>query len=137
MAPFWPLEHTADLGLLVRSGDMAGLITEASKGLVLTLVGEYTVSPTLWREVEVEAPDREVLLADFLSEILALTVAEALVAVKVDPTEVSDTKAKAMVGLLPLEKKPGLKVEIKAVTYHGLEIKEIDSGLEARVIMDV
>lgn len=137
MAPFWPLEHTADLGLLVRSGDMAGLVVEASKGLVLSLVGEYTVRPTLWREVEVEAPDREVLLADFLSEILALAVVEALVAVKVDPTEVTDTRAKAMVGLLPLEKKQVLRAEIKAVTYHGLEIKEIDSGLEARVIMDV
>ncbi|GAI44052.1 unnamed protein product, partial [marine sediment metagenome] len=30
-----------------------------------------------------------------------------------------------------------LKREIKAVTYHGLEVKEVDRGWEAQIIFDI
>lgn len=137
MTPFWPLEHTADIGLLIRGRDLPELIVEGCKGLVLLLTGEYTVRPNLWRTVEVEGPEPEILLADFMSEVLSLATLEGLLAVKVEPEMVDETKVKAEVGLVAVDRKVGLKTEIKAITYHGLEIRETDSGLEAEVVMDV
>ncbi len=137
MSPFWPIDHTADVGLRVRGRDLGELLTEAAKGLVLLLVHEFVVQPRLWREIEIQAPDREILLVDFLSEILSLAVVEGLIVVKVEPVSVSETEVKAKVGLVPLEKKQRLTQEIKAITYHGLKVTEIDDGLEATVIMDV
>lgn len=137
MSPFWPIDHTADLGLLIRARDLGELITEAAKGLSLLLANEFVVQPRLWREVTVEAPDREVLLVDFLSEILALTTEERLVAVKVEPVEVSDSAITARVGLVTMDKKAVPAQEIKAVTYHDLKITDTPDGLEATVIFDV
>ncbi len=137
MPPFWPISHTADLGLRIRAGDLAALFIEAAKGLVLFLVDEFPVQPILWREIELEAPDEELLLADFLSEILALAVIEGLAAVKVEVDEVRQNRLQARLGLKPVSELGGLKQEIKAVTYHGLEIRRRGGQIEAQVIFDV
>jgi SHS2 domain-containing protein len=141
MTPFWPIDHTADLGLLIRSDSKAGLFSEGAKGLVLLLVDEFTVQPTGWREVALEGPDDEVLLVDFLSEVLALAVVEGLAGVAVEDSILSGPEGqrsfKARLGYAPVKNMGGLKQEIKAVTYHGLEIKEIPSGYETTVVFDV
>ena len=137
MAPFWPINHTADTGLLIRGESLEELIVEATKGLTLLLAAEYQVRPTMRREIEVSAPDRAVLLVDFLSEILYLAQGDGLLAVKVWVHELSETVIKAELGLVSLADIGGLKQEIKAVTYHGLEIKETGAGLEATIVFDV
>ena len=137
MTPFWPFAHTADLGLLVRAESLEELFVEAAKGLTLLLVGEYPVTPAGWRELSLEAPDREILLADFLSELLALAAVEELVAVKVEIDQLSAESIKARAGFLRLKDLGGLKREIKAVTYHGLSVVQTPSGYEARLILDV
>ena len=110
---------------------------DAAKGLVLLMVGEYPVRPALWRELEVEGPDLEILLADFLSEILALVTVEELVPVKVELDLLEPEKVKPRAGLIRLKDLGGLKREIKAVTYHGLSLVETASGVEARLVFDV
>ena len=141
MTPFWPIEHTADLGLLIRAETKSGLFVEAAKGLTLLLVAEFHVVPAGWRQVSVEAPDDDILLADFLSEILALATVEGLAAVEVRDLQLSgpagERRLTADIGHLQVKDLEGLKQEIKAVTYHGLEIKEIEGGFEATVIFDV
>ena len=137
MPPFWSIDHTSDLGLLVRAETLRELLVEAAKGLVLLLVGEFPVVPGLWREIEVEAPDTEILLADFLAEILALVTVDELVPVKVEIEHLQPRKVQARVGLTRLRDLGGLKREIKAVTYHGLSLAETASGLEARLVFDV
>lgn len=137
MAPFWPSNHTADLGLLVRGDSPEELFVDATKGLTLLLAAEYQVRPTMRREIEISAPDRAVLLVDFLSEILYLAQGDGLLTVKVWVRELSDTVIKAELGLVSLSAIGGLKQEIKAVTYHGLEIIETGAGLEATIVFDV
>ncbi len=137
MPPFWSFDHTADLGLLVRAGTMEELIIEAAKGLALLLVGEFPVTPAGWREIELEAPEVEILLADFLSELLALVTVEELVPVKLEIDRLSAESVKARAGFIRLKDLGGLKREIKAVTYHGLSVAETPSGLEARLVLDV
>ena len=137
MSPFWPLSHTADLGLLVRSESLAGLFGEAAKGLICLLLHEVQLRPSGWRELEVEAPDRELLLADYLGELLYLASVEGLVTLKVEIVEFEPTRLRARLGVKPARELGGLKTEIKAATYHGLRIEEIEGGFEAQVIFDV
>ncbi|MBW1712516.1 MAG: archease [Deltaproteobacteria bacterium] len=137
MTPFWPIDHTADLGLRVRAQSLDQLFVEAAKGLSLLLAEEFPVTPAGWRQVEIEAPEAEILLADFLSEILSLAVVEGLVTVKVDLESLDQTRIKANLGFMPVADLGGLKQEIKAVTYHGLAIEQIDQGLEATIIFDI
>ena len=141
MTPFWPIEHTADLGLLIRAETKEALFVEAAKGLTLLLVAEFHVTPAGWRQVSVEAPDDDILLADFLSEILVLATDDGLAAVEVRDLQISGPaggrRLTANIGHMRVKDLEGLKQEIKAVTYHDLEIKEIENGFEATVIFDV
>ena len=137
MAPFWPISHTADLGILVRSADLAGLFTEAAKGLACLLFREAPLVPSGWRDLELEAPDRELLLAEFLGELLFLASEDGLAALVIEIIELGDTRIKASIGIRPVGDLDGIKTEIKAVTYHGLKISRTDQGLEATVIFDV
>lgn len=137
MSPFWPIGHTADLGLLVRAASLEELFVEAAKGLALLLVGEFPVTPAGWREIEIQGPDREVLLVDFLSELLALTTVEELVPVRVELDELEAESLKARAGFVRLKDLGGLKREIKAVTYHGLSVTRTPEGYEARLVLDV
>jgi len=137
LSPFWPLEHTADAGLLVRAPSLAGLFVEAAKGLVCLLLHEVVLRPTGRRDLELEAPERDLLLADFLSEILYLASAEGLVTLNVEMVEFEPTRLKARLGVKSARDLGGLKTEIKAVTYHGLKIEETEEGFEAKVIFDV
>ena len=137
MSPFWSIDHTADMGLLVRARTREELFIEAAKGLVLLLAGEFPVVPAFWRELEVEAPEMDLLLVDFLSEILALVTVEELVPIKVEIDRLETQSLKARAGFVRLKDLGGLKREIKAVTYHGLSLTETASGLEARLIFDV
>jgi len=137
MSPFWPLAHDADIGLLVRAPDLPGLFIEAAKGLVLLLVGEFPVVPAGWRELELEAPEAEELLVDFLSELLYLANSEGLAAVKVELTLLTGTRLQARLGVVPVERLDKLKEEIKGVTYHHLELRRTDQGLETELFFDV
>ena len=137
MSPFWPLNHEADIGLLVRASDLKGLFVESAKGLVLLLVGEFPVVPAGWRTLTLEAPEAEELLVDFLSEILYLANSEGLAAVQVELPELSQTRLEARLGVVPVDRLGQLKEEIKGVTYHHLELKRTDQGLETELVFDV
>jgi SHS2 domain-containing protein len=67
-----PLEHTADVGIEVDAPSRETLFAEAAVALADTLTASRAVRPALEREVEVEAADDELLLVDFLSEVLFL-----------------------------------------------------------------
>jgi len=137
MSPFWTFDHTADLGLLVRAADLEGLFIEAAKGLALLMVGEFPVVPAGWRENRVAAPETEILLADFLSELLAMTVVEELVPVKIEIDRLEPESLKVRAGFIRLKDLGELKREIKAVTYHGLSLTGTPTGVEARLVFDV
>ncbi len=64
-------EHTADLGLRVRAGDLDTLFAEAGACLFSALVDDpATVRPLQSTEVRVAGDDREYLLFDWLRELL-------------------------------------------------------------------
>lgn len=141
MTPYWTIDHTADLGLLVRAERPQELFIEAAKGLVLLLVGEFQVTPSGWRDVTIKSPEPEIMLAEFLSEILSLAVIEDLAVVEIRIRDFSFTSRRssltARLGFSKVKDLGGLKQEIKAVTYHGLSIEKIRTGFEATVILDV
>src|SRR2546430_1574171 len=64
-------EHTADLGLRVRAADLDTLFAEAAQALFSAVVEDLaTVQPTQQVEVTLQGDDRELLLFDWLRELL-------------------------------------------------------------------
>jgi SHS2 domain-containing protein len=86
------------------------------------------------RSLEFDAPDAETLLVDWLGELAYLAESEGVVFASYELSDVAPTHMRATIrGGRPAE----LQKHIKAVTYHGLEIKPDPHGLTATIVFDV
>ncbi len=132
--PFEELEHTADWALRVRAADFATLLQRAAQGM-LQLVDVRPAAPEGQpRTLELEGVDREDLLVRWLEEFLYALEARGATFV-VEALEVQGGRhLKARLREVPAT--PPRK-DIKAVTYHGLEIRPVEGGLEATIVFDV
>ncbi|HVE92666.1 MAG TPA: archease [Actinomycetota bacterium] len=136
------IEHTADVGLEIRAQGLDELFEESARAL-LSVMGEVRGEPAITQRVELDGPDAEALLVDWLSELLYLFEVRAFVPVSIraritpapDPdrawrleADMSGCDASGFVQHGPA---------VKAVTYHGIQVTVSDSGASARVYLDV
>jgi len=89
-----------------------------------------------WEIIQIESVDLESLLVDWLGEILYRSEVNKKVYFDFEIMEFSENpyKIKARIKGAPVEAK---NTDIKAVTYHDLEIKKIGDNWEAIVIFDI
>jgi len=140
-------EHTADLGLRVEAATLPALFEEAARALVALLVEEPEAVPECRQEtIALSAGDPVDLLFDWLH---ALLVAFELRRVLLSRTEVAlDLPAVAGPGARaalrarvwgapydPARHRPAR--EVKAITYHRLDLRREADGWVAEVVVDV
>ncbi len=137
------LEHTADVGILVRAPDAPSLF-ERCAGAMFDLMVDVSVvaadlaSGAVVEEVHVEAPDREALLVAWLGELLGRAMVGDLIYAAFDVTALTPTRLAARVWGRPVGPASGaFRAEIKAVTYHELLVSEDREGWTARIIFDI
>jgi SHS2 domain-containing protein len=134
-ADFEEIEHTADWALRVRGHDLPELLVNAARGMSRLLVPDLTlISTDVERHFELDAFDAESLLVEWLSELAYWAEAEMLVFREFELRQVTPSHLEAVVRG---GRAPNLQKQIKAVTYHNLEIITTDNGLETTVVFDV
>ncbi len=135
------LEHGADVAFEVRGETLEELFAQAAKAMYAAMLNVDRVRPRDSREVFVEAPDLILLLHDWLAELLYTTDTEGLVFSEFDVSISRGVKGYSLRGTArgePVDPERHEAVtEIKAVTYHGLEVREEGGEWVARVILDV
>lgn len=132
---FHEIEHTADWALRVQGEDLADLFTHAAQGMVALITDPNDlVEPDITRHLELEAPDIETLLVDWLSELTFLYETEGVLFSEFDIAEITPTRLTATI-----QGRRGVPVkkEIKAVTYHDLQVQQTPDGHRATVVFDV
>jgi SHS2 domain-containing protein len=136
------VEHTADLGLRVRAGDLDALLAEAARGLFQVIVGDLVQVRDRERlEFEIAGTDPAYLLFDWLNELLyAFESRRMLFArfeVRTGPTGLHG----AAHGERYDAARHTLAHEVKAITYHCLDVRPPArggrAGWEATVIVDI
>lgn len=127
------LEHTADWELEVWAPDMSTLLAEAARGMYGLMGVVLTDGPRLRRRIELEAGDREALLVGFLGELLYVGESEDM---GFDSFHISIDGGRVTGELEGASIRSRAK-EIKAVTFHRLEIRDSNRGLETRIVFDV
>jgi SHS2 domain-containing protein len=131
-------EHTADLGLRVRAGDLDTLFAEAAACLFSAVLEDIgSVRPEQKVTVELTGTDREFLLFDWLRDLLLRFDADHMVfgkfEVRVRPDGLTGTARGE-----PLDPARHLLAhEVKAVTYHELKVARDGDGWLAEVIVDI
>src|SRR5262249_4894276 len=131
-------DHTADLGLRVRSADLDTLFAEAAEALFSVIVEDLgTVAPRRPVKVELPGDDREYLLFDWLKALLYHFDAEHLLFSRFE-VRVRDDGLTATAHGEPLDRtRHELNHEVKAITYHGLRVEPTADGWLAEVIVDI
>ena len=136
------LEHTADIGIVAYGRDLPELFAAAAMGLSALMVDLDTVQEQLCRRLALAAPvwgDYEGLLVDWLSELVYLFDAEHLLFRRYAVDAVNEQGLRATAWGEPVDPaRHVLGTAIKAVTYHALEVRQLEDGTwQARVILDV
>ena len=132
------LDHTADLGIRVRGTDLKDLFVSAGRALMHLMVRAEISSKTTSMKISVSGADLADLMVRWLGEILYLFAGEHLVVTSIRIGSLSSAHLAATLETAPLE--PGVHEilrEIKAVTYHQIQVTETANGWEAIVIFDV
>ena len=85
------------------------------------------------KEIVSEGPDREALLINWLSDILAFSDTEDSYCFDFEILLLTDKKIKTKMKYLSAK----AVEDIKGVTQHKTKIEEIDEGLEVTVLYDI
>ena len=132
-------EHTADLGLRIRSNSMPALFAEAGTALFELMVENISdVQPRIQRRIHIEQPALDLLLFDWLNELLYLSDFEQMILCQFD-VRINHTLLEATVFGEPRdETRHQLDHEVKAITYHQLKlVQDPDGSWLAEVILDI
>jgi SHS2 domain-containing protein len=138
MGTFEAFDHTADVGIVMHAPTLPDLFETAADGMFSFIVDGATVEDRTWLERVIEADDVEGLLVAWLSDLLTVFAAEAFVPKTFVVDEVTDHRVRATVHGEPVDPaRHRFRLDVKAVTYHQLEIAQEKDGWRARVIFDV
>lgn len=135
---FRVIEHPADIGLEARGRNFPEVFSNLGHGLMHLILDAASVRPSEQRIITLTAEDREQLVVRWLTELLYLFDGQRFIAGGILVKEISPTTLKATLEGEILD--PGrhlTRLDIKAVTYHQLEIKEDGTGVVIRVFLDI
>ncbi len=138
MGHFRVLNHTADIGLMVFGEDLKALFENAGHAFFHLITDLRKVRCRIDRRVEIRSVGLERLMVDWLSELLYLHDVEGLLFRKFLVESAGKGGLKASVTGEPFQEgKHLIKTEVKAVTYHQIQVKKGGREWVARVILDL
>jgi len=131
-------DHTADVGIIVRGRTLEEMFEKAAYAMFDIMIYAERIEPIRKVKVSISSATLEDLLVDWLSELLYVFSTELFVMgefnVTIKKGEEFSLEATCW-GEIYKRRKHGLKTEIKAVTYHELEINEKEGYL--KVLFDI
>ena len=131
------IDHTADLGIVVRGEDPKRLFVNAALALVDIVVGPTSARAQARRMIDFTGDDWPDLMVNWLREILYLWNGEAYLVNDVHMTDLSEKRLRADVALEAYQADiHTIKTEVKAVTYHQIKVGPINGEWEAQIIFD-
>lgn len=139
-----PFDHTGDVGFEVQAPQLETLFDGARRALLEVLLRTPPRSGSERTRLSLQAPGLDRLLLRWLDELLFLVQTRGQVPVGASLTLRPPIEGEtgwgltADLSLAPLDPRAqGWRGEVKAATYHGLELTREGPGWRARVILDV
>jgi len=143
MAPRGPQRYrvaatTADSGLFAWGAGREELFANAAAGLSSLMVDPRRLRAGEEREVSAEGLDLPALLVAWLNEWVFLFDTEGFLGRDFEVRELSDTRVRGVGrGERYDPARHRFRDQVKAVTYHRLEVREEGGRLRARVVVDL
>ena len=116
---------------------MPEAFANAARAMFSLITDLDNVHEILYRDVQVSAPDREILLVAWLNELVYLFDTEQILFKRFDIHDLIDTELKACCYGEKVDKsRHELKIGIKSATYHMLKV-ENNSQYQVQVLLDI
>lgn len=133
------LEHATDAIFEVNASNLEEAFVVAAKSVIETILDTNTIEEKDHRTLNVTGKDLRYLLYNWLEEIIILTITDGFAAktITLSVEKNSEYRISAdMKGEKIDIKKHHFKVEIKAPTFHDMEIKQ-DGAIYMRYLLDL
>jgi SHS2 domain-containing protein len=132
------IEHTADLGIRATATNLPDLFVQAARGMYALLGRLEPGTQPIEKILQLQAPDTESLLHDWLSELLWELDGNGHLfdSLEFEWLDQQHLTARCR-GTVFDAQRSERTVEIKAVTYHDLRIQKRGDSCEVTVIFDI
>jgi len=132
------IDHTADFGIQVFGSDPQELFTNAALALFDVITETDVLTGRDSCNITASGEDWSDLMINWLREILYLWNGKEMLIKSVQILSLSENKIFAKIYFDAFKPdRHTIKTEIKAVTYHQIQVKRSSSGWKARVIFDI
>jgi len=132
------IDHTADFGLQVFGTDIKELFTNAACAMYDQITEIDSLTGSNEHIIHITGIDRPDLMVNWLREILYMWTGEEKLVKTVHILSITKNKLSARVKYDTYNPdRHIIKTEIKAVTYHQIEVTSIPGGWESKIIFDV
>ena len=131
------IEHTADIGIKITGRFLTELFWKAIHATTDLLSGGIEIEPRIERGFSTKEENIETALVSILEEIIYFFEKESFLSSICSARIKEDAYEIKLKGDIVSAEDVKNGTEIKAVTYHQLEIKEVRDGFQATVIFDV
>ncbi len=130
----------ADCAVDIEGRDLDDLFETAAAALARLMVDPATVALTIDRTIALEAGELDLLLYDWVSELIFLKDRDRQVfprcQVRVGGEGPFHLKARAEGGVIDPER-TALGSDPKAVTFHQFALEPVEGGWRARLVIDI
>jgi len=139
--PYAFFDHTGDVGVDVQAATLEQLFAEAASALTEILTDPALVASRVSTKVGLSSPEIDLLMVDWLNELLYLFETRAMLVRSASVALVRDGEEHRLDATIEGEPfdplRHPIKVTVKAVTYHALEVREAAGLWRARIVVDV
>lgn len=132
------IDHTADFGIHVFGPDLKALFKNAARAMFDQIVSTRDLQGGKISRIRVEGADYPDLMVNWLRELLFMWSTDQMIPSRVEILSISETELDARLEYDQYD--PAihvLKSEIKAVTYHQIQVLRSSDSWEAKVIFDI
>ncbi len=133
------IEHTADIAFDVTADSIEELFMESARAWRIAVVGDISGKALSNFEVNLTADSLEELLVNFLNELNFYLLNKKWLAVIFNKLIIDKTNflLSANIAGFLIDNSTEIKEEIKSVTYHQMNIVNIDNKFTTRVVFDI
>jgi len=137
-AQFEVIDHTGDIGIRLRAPGLVELFKRAALAMFDIICPAGRDYGSEKRTLSVAAADTEELLVNWLSELNFLFQTEGFLLVEIPYMTIEANELRArIVGEFMDRRRHEIHADIKAVTFHAIEVGKSDRGWYAQVIFDI
>jgi SHS2 domain-containing protein len=131
------IDHTADFRIHVFGTDLKELFSNAAFAMYDLITDIKSLKGEVESRVKVKGSDRPDLMVNWLRELLFIWNGTQKLVESVDILSLTENELTAQIKLDSFDPaRHRINNEIKAVTYHQIQVNQVTDGWESKIIFD-